>query len=54
MAALEQVQVTHPDNPLISGVNRVMLHTGDRVPGRQDRNTVLLSNGKLVPGEPST
>lgn len=54
MAALEQVQVTHPDNPLISGVNLVMLHTGDRVPGRQDRNTVVLSNGKLVPGDPST
>jgi proline racemase len=46
--------VAHPDNPLISGVNLVMLHTGDRVPGRQDRNTVVLSNGKLVPGDPST
>jgi proline racemase len=54
MAALEQVHVTHPDNPLISGVNLVMLHTGDRVPGRQDRNTVVLSNGKLVPSDPST
>lgn len=54
MAALEQVQVTHPDNPLISGVNLVMLHTGNRVPGRQDRNTVVLSNGKLVAGDPST
>lgn len=54
MAALEQIQVTHPDNPGISGVNLIMLHTGDRVPGRQDRNTVVLSNGKLVPSDPST
>ncbi|WP_258804265.1 proline racemase family protein [Pseudarthrobacter sp. NS4] len=54
MAAAEQIQCTHPDNPLISGVNLVMLHTGDRVPGRQDRNTVVLSNGKLVPSDPST
>lgn len=53
MAALEQIQVTHPDNTLV-GVNLVMLHTGDRVPGRQDRNTVVLSNGKLVPSDPST
>ncbi|MFF2243794.1 proline racemase family protein [Arthrobacter sp. NPDC058130] len=54
MAALEQIQVIHPENPLISGVNLVMLHTGDRVPGRQDRNTVVLSNGKLDPSDPST
>ena len=54
MAAQEQIQVTHPDNPLISGVNLIMLHTGDRVPGKQDRNTVVLSNGKLVPSDPST
>ena len=54
MSALEQIQVSHPDNPLISGVNLIMLHTGDRVPGRQDRNTVVLSNGKLLPGDPST
>lgn len=54
MAAQEQISCIHPDNPLISGVNLVMLHTGDRVPGRQDRNTVVLSNGRLVPSDPST
>ncbi|MFK0005398.1 proline racemase family protein [Paenarthrobacter sp. NPDC090522] len=54
MAALEQIQVTHPLNPGIAGVNLVMLHTGDRVAGRQDRNTVVLSNGKLVPSDSST
>ena len=31
-----------------------MLHTGDRVPGRQDRNTVVLTNGRLLPDDPST
>jgi proline racemase len=54
MAALEQISVSHPENPLIAGINLVMLHSGDRVPGRQDRNTVVLSNGKLVPGDPAT
>lgn len=54
LAALEQINVSHPDNPAISGVNLVMLHTGDRVPGRQDRNTVVLSNGKLLAADPST
>ena len=34
LAALEQVEVAHPVNPEIDGVNLVMLHTGDRVPGR--------------------
>ncbi|MBU8865747.1 proline racemase family protein [Paenarthrobacter aromaticivorans] len=54
MAALEQIHPIHPENPAIAGVNLVMLHTGDRVAGRQDRNTVVLSNGKLVPSDPST
>ncbi|MFH5878759.1 proline racemase family protein [Arthrobacter sp. NA-172] len=54
LAALEQIHVSHPENPLVSGVNLVMLHTGDRVAGRQDRNTVVLSNGKLLPDDPST
>jgi proline racemase len=54
MAALEQIKVEHPLNPDISGINLVMLHTGDRVPGRQDRNTVVLNNGRLVPEDPST
>jgi proline racemase len=54
MAALEQIKVQHPLNPAITGINLVMLHTGDRVPGRADRNTVVLSNGPLLPGDPST
>lgn len=54
MAALEQIKVQHPLNPDINGINLVMLHTGDRVPGRPDRNTVVLSNGRLLPADPST
>jgi proline racemase len=54
MAALEQVKVEHPLNADINGVNLVMLHTGDRIPGAQDRNTVVLSNGRLLPDDPST
>lgn len=54
MAALEQIKVEHPLNSDISGVNLVMLHTGDRVPGRQDRNTVVLNNGRLLPEDSST
>lgn len=54
MAALEQIKVEHPLNPDIRGINLVMLHTGDRVPGRPDRNTVVLSNGRLLPEDPST
>ena len=54
MAALEQIKVEHPLNSDINGINLVMLHTGDRVPGRQDRNTVVLNNGRLVPEDPST
>ena len=33
MAAREQVDVRHPLNPEIAGVNLVMLHSGARVPG---------------------
>ncbi|KHL04085.1 hypothetical protein LK10_07495 [Sinomonas humi] len=54
MAALEQVNVVHPLTPEVSGVSLIMLHTGDREAGKQDRNTVVLSNGKLLPHDPST
>lgn len=54
LAALEQVDVRHPLNPGVSGVNLVMLHSGDRVPGVQSRNTVVLNNGPLVAADPAT
>jgi proline racemase len=54
LAALEQVHVEHPLTRHVSGVNLIMLHSGDRVPGRQARNTVVLNNGPLLRDDPST
>ncbi|GAA3669375.1 proline racemase family protein [Arthrobacter ginkgonis] len=54
MAAAEQIQAVHPENPGVSGVNLVMLHSGDRVPGQQARNTVVLTTGPVLPGDPTT
>ena len=54
LAALEQVRVAHPVNPEVAGVNLVMLHSGERVPGVQSRNTVVLNNGPLLRDDPST
>lgn len=54
LAAWEQTTVAHPVNPDIDRVNLVMIHTGDRVAGREDRNTVVLTNGPLRADDPST
>jgi proline racemase len=54
LAALEQVPVSHPLNPDVSGVALVMLHSGDRIPGVTSRNTVVMSNGPLLADDPTT
>jgi proline racemase len=54
LAAHEQLALTHPVNPALDRVNLVMLHDGDRVPGRESRNTVVLTNGVLDKGRPET
>ncbi|GER23738.1 proline racemase [Zafaria cholistanensis] len=54
MAAAEQIHAVHPENPGVSGVNLVMLHSGDRVPGMQARNTVILTSGPVLPNDPTT
>ena len=54
LAAWEQIQVSHPLNPGVSGIALVMLHSGDRVPGVTSRNTVVMSNGPLLPDDPAT
>jgi proline racemase len=54
LAALEQIDVTHPLTPEVAGVNLVMLHSGPRRPGVQSRNTVVLNNGPLVASDPTT
>jgi proline racemase len=54
IAARDQVPVRHPVNPAIDAINLVMLHTGDRSPDHEDRNTVVLSNGVLRADDPRT
>ncbi|MFD5224216.1 proline racemase family protein [Microbacterium sp. NPDC058342] len=54
LAAREQVSVSHPDNPEIDSVDLVMLHSGDRRPGHDDRNTVIVTNGPLRRDDPAT
>ena len=41
-------------NPSIDVVNLIMMHTGDRRPGKIDQNVVVLSNARLDPGDPTT
>lgn len=54
LAALEQLDVRHPLNPDIAAVGNIMLHSGDRQPGVQDRNAVVLTQGPLRADDPST
>lgn len=54
MAATEQIEVVHPDNPGIRGVNLVMLHSGDPVPGVPSRNTVVLTSGPVRAEDPAS
>jgi proline racemase len=54
IAALEQTTVVHPVNPEINRINLVMLHSGGRQPGREDRNTVIITNGELRADDPTT
>jgi proline racemase len=54
LAASNQIKVSHPSNPGVSGVNLVMLHSGSRVPGTVSQNTVVLSNGPLLSEDPTT
>lgn len=54
LAAWEQVRVRHPLNPQIDRVDLVMLHSGDRVPGQESRNVVIVTNGPLRPDDPAT
>jgi proline racemase len=49
-----QVKVSHPINPEVSGVNLIMLRSGDRRPGVVSRNTVVLNNGPLLRDDPAT
>ena len=54
LAALDQLELQHPGNPAVNAVNLVMLHTGDRIAGVPDVNTVVMSTGALRADDPST
>ena len=47
LAALEQLRVSHPENPAIDKVAMVMLHNGDRMPGKQARNANVLTSAPI-------
>ncbi|MBO1901589.1 proline racemase family protein [Leucobacter weissii] len=49
LAALEQVPVRHPVNPAIDRIAMVMLHNGDRSPGKQARNANVLTSAPILP-----
>ncbi|KKI16263.1 MULTISPECIES: proline racemase family protein [unclassified Leucobacter] len=47
LAALEQIPVRHPVNPAIDRVAMIMLHNGDRVPGKQAQNANVLTSAPI-------
>lgn len=49
MAALEQIHVQHPTNPSINAVAMVLIHNGDREPGKQAQNANVLTSAPLDP-----
>jgi proline racemase len=54
IACLEQLNLHHPENPNLTNVNLVMLHNGDRKPGKQSANAVVLTSGKLDKNDESS
>lgn len=54
LAAQEQLSLTHPQSTALDKVNLVMLHDGDRVPGRASHATVVLTNGAVDRADPTT
>lgn len=49
-----QMKQHHPDNPGLTYVNLVMLHNGDRKPGKQSRNAVVIPSGDPKMDNPNT
>lgn len=54
IATEEQVRVSHPQNPALDRVNLIMIHDGDREPGRDSHATVVLTNGVVDRNRPET
>lgn len=53
-SARQQVAVRHPEHDAIAQISLVMLHGPARTPGVDGRNCVVMPNGQLDPGDPST
>ncbi|MFV0433298.1 MAG: proline racemase family protein [Leucobacter sp.] len=49
MAALEQIEVRHPENPSIDKIAMTLIHNGDRQPGKQARNANVLTSAPIDP-----
>ena len=49
LAAYEQVAVQHPTNPSINHVAMILMHNGDRQPGKQARNANVLTSAPIDP-----
>ena len=41
-----ELTLTHPENPTLTYVNLVLMHNGDRAPGKQARNATVLTSGE--------
>jgi proline racemase len=52
-AVNQQLQFEHPENPSINKVGIVILHNGDREPGKQARNSAVLTGDNLT-ADPET
>lgn len=49
MAAHDQIRVQHPTNPSINAIAMVLIHNGDREPGKQAMNANVLTSAPLDP-----
>jgi proline racemase len=53
-AAREQLPVTHPENPAVSGVSIMQFTAPTNRPGVAMKNTVVISSGRFDPARPET
>jgi proline racemase len=54
MAARDQITVQHPMNPSINAIAMVLMHNGDREPGKQAQNANVLTSAPLDPDREET
>lgn len=54
LAALEQVEVEHPQNPSINRVAMILMHNGDLQPGKEARGVNVLTSAPVLADREST